>query len=100
MMTTYLRGLFWALVGISALNFSSAQNEVSPYYTPSDDASWAIRSKQLSSLLGESKQALYDDFISGCNAAVAANQKHRGKRECSTDDWQRLKMNRLQPSSV
>ena len=87
-MTSSILGLFWTLVFISIAKFSSAQNTV---YRPADDASWAIQSQRLSTMLGEDKQKLYDEFIGACNGI---------HRHCANDDLHRLKMNRLQPPSV
>ena len=56
------------LVGLAVCHVTAAQNEnQAPYYTAGDDASWAIRSRDLSAMLGEDKQVLYDNFINDCD---------------------------------
>jgi hypothetical protein len=60
-------------------------------YAVSEDASWAVRSKQLSKRLGK-KQALYDRFIESC-------QRHAGEhRDCAAEDEFRLYRNTYQVS--
>lgn len=74
------------------------------YYTAFDSASWAVTSEELSPVLGKDKQALYDDFIDGCNLAVfkgnQTDMEINNQRECAFQDGYRLRMNREQPSSV
>ena len=67
-------------------------------YTANDDASWAIQSPFLSSLLGDDKQVLYDKYIQGCQEA--AKERNILGMSCQNDDHSRLVMNRLQPISV
>lgn len=73
-------------------------------YTPSDDASWAIHSNRLSTLLTSDKQAIYDNYIDQCNKAAVEDQKREGRprdtRFCTYNDGFRMRMNREQPSSV
>jgi prolyl 4-hydroxylase len=69
-----------------------------PYYTPADDASWAIMSTDLSSILGEDKQSLYDQFIADCNEAAWSQDK--GDNVCTEDEEWRMKMNIEQPPNV
>lgn len=57
------------------------------------DSSWAIKSKNLSDTFGN-KQALYDDFIEGCNEAVPENKRYNCR-----DDF-RIKMNSDQPAGM
>lgn len=67
-------------------------------YTFSDDASWAIRSRTLSTMLGSDKQVLYDKYIRDCKEAAIA--RYKTTASCVTDEEYRLDMNRYQPSSV
>ena len=68
-------------------------------YTVFDDASWAITHPRLSDkILGPHTQALYDDYIRGCDEAILSTGKYRPG--CVRQDMERLKMNSLQPSSV
>lgn len=59
------------------------------------DASWAIRSKELSNRLGD-KQALYDSFIENCHVAAGA----KAKNVCDHGEDFRIKMNTAQPRSM
>ena len=69
-------------------------------YTAFDDASWAITHETLSDdILRANKQALYDDYIRGCDEAIQSTGKP-SRSSCAAQDRQRLKMNSLQPSSV
>jgi hypothetical protein len=70
----------------------------SPFYSYADDASWAIRSRTLSPLLGPDKQVLYDNYIRDCKEA--AMERYQSTTNCVTDEEYRLDMNRYQPSSV
>jgi hypothetical protein len=96
-MGTFLRGFLWTLVGLAVAPVTTAQQEVPPYYTPADDASWAIQSDHLSTMLGEDKQKLYDKFMTDCEEASASISN---SSNCATKERRRLYMNRLQPSSV
>jgi hypothetical protein len=71
-------------------------DSLTPTYSAFDDASWAITHTTLSSQLGD-KQTLYDEYIEGCN--IAASKKGR-RAFCEDDDYHRLIMNTVQPSSV
>ena len=56
------------LLTLAVFHGAEAETEnQAPFYTASDDASWAIQSGDLSSVLGEDKQVLYDSFIKDCN---------------------------------
>jgi hypothetical protein len=88
------------LVGLAVAQVTTAQQEVPPYYTPADDASWAIHSDRLSTMLGEDKQKLYDKFIIDCEEAIASITPNGRHHPCVNDDLHRVKMNRGQPSSV
>ena len=66
-------------------------------YNYLDDASWAITSSNLSSLLGN-KQQLYDDFMEACKEEVA--RRDGEKIDCVKDEGFRLTMNSKQPQSV
>ena len=59
------------------------------------DASWAIRSANLSSKFGN-KQSLYDDFMDGCRRAAGDSAKN----DCDDGESFRLKMNRYQPGAM
>ncbi len=75
-----------------------AQNASEPYYTFMDDASWAVQSPKLSTILGDDKQLLYDNYIRDCQRAAIAKDEHN--RNCEREEEYRLDMNRYQPSSV
>lgn len=62
-------------------------------YGAADDASWAILSTQLSDILGQGKQALYDNHIEDCTKSELGEH-------CFEDDEWRMVMNRDQPPSV
>eukprot|EP00529_Nitzschia_sp_RCC80_P005363 CAMPEP_0113520682 /NCGR_PEP_ID=MMETSP0014_2-20120614/44232_1 /TAXON_ID=2857 /ORGANISM="Nitzschia sp." /LENGTH=988 /DNA_ID=CAMNT_0000418581 /DNA_START=335 /DNA_END=3301 /DNA_ORIENTATION=+ /assembly_acc=CAM_ASM_000159 len=66
-------------------------------YTVQDSASWAISSDKLSTILGEDKQTLYDDYMDGCNEAV---NRTADTDFCRNNDRHRIHMNVEQPSSV
>lgn len=96
-------------------------------YIAFDDASWAIHSTNLSSVLGVEKQSLYDKFMSDCNRAIAEQRKKAGtsnndqniddfvtedginvkrpntggeEKLCDALEKRRMDMNRHQPRSV
>ena len=70
-------------------------------YTVFDDASWAVtHDTLLDDILGANKQALYDDYIRGCDEAIESTGKSSTRSGCAAQDRHRLKMNSLQPSSV
>jgi hypothetical protein len=96
-MSTSLRGFLWTLVGLAAAQVTTAQQEAPPYYTPGDDASWAIQSNRLSAMLGEDKQKLYDKFMTDCEEASTSISNYRN---CASEEGHRLYMNQQQPSSV
>lgn len=83
---------------LSLIVGSLAQEDDSPYYTAGDDASWAVQSTKLSSILDSGKQALYDDYIHKCKLAI--KEAKQGGPGCAKDDEFRLRMNQYQPSSV
>ncbi len=89
---------------ISLTTFVMTSHCQSLSYGPSDDASWAIHSNRLSTLLTDDKQAIYDDYITQCNQAAVDDQERnnhaRNTRFCSFNDEFRIRMNREQPSSV
>ena len=97
-MSTSLRGFLWTLVGLAAAQVTTAQQEAPPYYTPADDASWAIQSNHLSTMLGEDKQKLYDKFMTDCEEASTSITSNY--RNCASEEGHRLYMNQQQPSSV
>ncbi|KAL7581066.1 hypothetical protein ACA910_005869 [Epithemia clementina (nom. ined.)] len=61
------------------------------FYTAFDDASWAVKSTNLSNILGDKKQALYDEFINECL---------EGDQDCRSEEEDRLFMNKYQPPSM
>jgi prolyl 4-hydroxylase len=93
--------------GTTATSAAGSQNQNSTaaaynVYTAFDSASWAITSNKLSSVLGTDKQVLYDKYIHDCNRAWYPGDPEKGfsDRICEINDDNRMKMNRLQPSSV
>ena len=92
-----LRGVVGFLVAIlGALEDCKAQDSA-PYYTPGDDASWAVQSKDISNTLSSDIKVLYDNYIEDCNVAV--NSIKPGARNCAREEEARLRMNTVQPSS-
>jgi hypothetical protein len=71
-----------------------------PPYRAEDDVSWAIHSPQLSTLLGDHTQKLYDEFITNCKKAVAETDDNDNPRICLDDEENRMLMNKYQPASV
>jgi prolyl 4-hydroxylase len=71
-------------------------------YDAFDDASWAIKSKRVSSILTDEIPALYQQYMDDCDEAVTEFRNSDKVRpgECLRDDAQRLRMNTLQPISV
>jgi len=67
-------------------------------YSAFDSASWAITTNKLSSVLGDHKQVLYNNYIRKCDAAVEAKVGHVG--DCTINERKRLTMNQDQPASV
>mmetsp|Transcript_12521 Transcript_12521/g.19374 ORF Transcript_12521/g.19374 Transcript_12521/m.19374 type:complete len:453 (+) Transcript_12521:134-1492(+) len=87
--------VFFATVSSS----DASENETSSY---SFDVSWAIKSKDVSSLLGD-KQKLYDDYMSGCFDAVAEKQgmeRAQISPECYIGENDRIKQAKFQPMSM
>jgi prolyl 4-hydroxylase len=71
--------------------------ETPAFYTAWDDASWAVKSRDISSKLGDHIEPLYENYINGCDEATEA----RGRPpRCDFHDENRLKMNEHQPGSV
>lgn len=72
-------------------------------YFASDDASWAIFSTNMSSLLSTDRRKFYEDFVEGCNRAIQLEKPEEVrasyKFECFKKEEIRLHMNRLQPRS-
>jgi prolyl 4-hydroxylase len=67
------------------------------YYTAWDDVSWAVKSRDISSHVGDHVAPLYKKYIHDCDEATAA----RGNlAHCYQHDRQRLLMNEHQPGSV
>ena len=66
-------------------------------YSYTDDASWAIRSMNLSDVLRTQKQTLYDEYMDKCQVAMDAEEK---SASCRREDEYRLRMNTDQPASV
>jgi prolyl 4-hydroxylase len=66
-------------------------------YTAWDDASWAIKSRDVSSHLGDHIAPLYENYIQGCDKAMVA-RGHPAR--CNQYDNQRQVMNKHQPGSV
>lgn len=62
-----------------------------PFYTAFDDASWAVTSNNLSSILGQERKKRYYEFIYDCI--------NRSK-DCETEEEERIYMNVYQPPSV
>lgn len=92
------------LISFLGLLLSSLECTTAILYTPSDDASWAIHTTTLSTLLGTEKQAFYDHFIEGCQQAVQ-NELEEGlidetEAHCTVLDEDRLRRNRDQPKSM
>jgi prolyl 4-hydroxylase len=67
-------------------------------YRSEDDASFAIYSRNLSSVLGD-KQTFYNDFMEGCRKAVMESGSDPDV-VCDKDDGHRMRMNVYQPQSV
>ena len=61
------------------------------------DTSWAIKSHEVSDLLGD-KQTLYDSFIEGCRDAAGSLGK--GMAVCDGGEDHRILMNNFQPMSM
>ena len=92
-----LKMVAFALISLNLAAFLlsvTANMEDSPYYNAWDDASWAVKSNNVSSQLGDISSR-YKKFIEDCNLAVGSFAK-----QCERDDEYRLRMNRDQPSSV
>ena len=66
-------------------------------YSPWDDASWAVTTKNPSSLLGGHIPELYRKFMEGCGKDVESNSSDT---HCQDQEDYRLKMNTDQPKSV
>ena len=69
------------------------------YYSAEDDASWAIHTANVTTVIGKHKQELYHDFIANCHKAVAEH-KEEDPQLCSENEEYRMYMNKLQPPSV
>eukprot|EP00980_Cylindrotheca_fusiformis_P001760 scaffold405_cov132-Cylindrotheca_fusiformis.AAC.12 len=70
-----------------------------PSYRAEDDASWAIQSNEVSTLLGDHVGNLYETFIANCKKAVLERNDDR-PGICVDDENHRMLMNKHQPSSV
>ena len=75
-----------------------ASEESVPTYSAWDDASWAVWDVKVSSLLGDDKQAMYDNHIARCREA--AGPKDRADAHCYVDEYHRMQMNMFQPRSM
>ena len=71
--------------------------QTSTFYSAWDDVSWAVKSRDISSHLGDHVAPLYKNYISGCDKATVA-RGHPAR--CNQHDNQRLMMNEHQPASV
>ncbi|KAG7350569.1 ankyrin repeat domain protein [Nitzschia inconspicua] len=72
-------------------------------YTALDNASWAILSRNVSSILTQNKQNVYNNFIRDCNLAYYKNDESIQLTEntfCQDNDDVRIEMNTYQPSAV
>jgi len=69
------------------------------YYSAEDDASWAIHSANVTTVIGEHKQKLYHDFIANCEEAVSTHAEENPDM-CSEGEQYRMFMNRNQPPGV
>jgi hypothetical protein len=95
-------GLFLILFGLLVVASKVESQETAaasvPFYTPEDDASWAVVSSKLSTMLGEHPQVIYDKYISDCEEAVKSINKEA--QNCAEEEKHRFLMNRQQPKSV
>ena len=66
-------------------------------YTVFDDASWAIVTPQLSGMLGEQRQSIYNSFMEECH--IAAPPEKSGSL-CAETEAARLHLNFYQPQSM
>ncbi|KAG7360213.1 ankyrin repeat domain protein [Nitzschia inconspicua] len=79
------------------------EEKAHPQYTVLDNASWAITSRNVSSILNPNKQNIYNNFIRDCNLAYYENDESVQLTEntfCQDNDDVRIEMNTHQPSSV
>ena len=79
----------------SSSSSSSTDANSNYYYTANDDATWAVRTSNLSNPV---KQAEYDAFMAACR--VEAGDAEKADRFCDKDEAYRLEMNMYQPQSV
>jgi hypothetical protein len=96
---TVLGSLLVFLWDSQLANSQDVLNNNTASYTFSDSASWAITSSKLSTLLGEDKQVLYDNYIKGCSEAAKSSANTMGM-SCRRDEQYRMEMIRFQPQSV
>jgi hypothetical protein len=82
--------LLLLLVAAQFICFGAAQSA----YTVDDDASWAVKTNKLSTMMGD-KQKLYNTHMLGCQMTLA-----EGSRRGSCEDSFRLEMNTYQPASM
>ena len=80
----------------------AAQTEVQTQTTPAfysawDDVSWAVKSNDITSHLGDHVAPRYKNYMKGCDKATVA-RGHPAR--CHQHDIQRLTMNEHQPASV
>lgn len=69
------------------------------YYSAEDDASWAIHTSNVTTVIGQHKQKLYHDFIANCHKAVEEHEEE-DPALCSENEEYRMFMNKYQPPSV
>ncbi|CAJ1968020.1 unnamed protein product [Cylindrotheca closterium] len=65
------------------------------YYSAEDDASWAIHTPNVTTVIGRHKQKLYHGFIANCHKAVA-EQKEENPQLCSENEEYRRGWSRTQ----
>ena len=97
---------FWTaaavLVAVADADDSSS-SPTSHEYDAYDDASWAVKTNKVSSMLrGDGIPDLYQQYMDECDQAVTEFRKSDKVQpgECLRDDQSRLRMNTNQPVSV
>lgn len=69
------------------------------YYYPEDDASWAIHTANVTTVIGKHTQQLYHDFIANCHKEVAKHKEEHPEM-CVENEQYRMFMNKNQPPGV
>lgn len=91
-----ITGLIMCVGGFVASADDILPNKKRFSYTAFDDASWAIRSSNVSTLLGHHILTRYHELLEGCREASSEEEESH----CDIEDEYRLYMNTFQPQSM